>query len=130
MKYLIFSIVLAVALAIAAQSQAGNGRYCTATGAAAISASCRPFDNAVIERVTLKLSAAASTSENVVVTLDSGNGAAYDLILLTFNPSAIGGTSFIWVPDEVLSISMDDVITVTFTNTDTLTYGVTIRYSL
>lgn len=122
-------LVAAVVFA-SAFATASNGRYCSATGAAAISTSCRAYNNAVVERVAIKLSAEASTSENVVVTLDSGAGAAYDTVLVQFDPSTLGGTSFVWVPDYPLSIAENDAIIVTYTNTDTLTYGLTIRYSM
>jgi hypothetical protein len=126
----IFAILFCLAIFCPAPSLAGDGRYCSATGAAAVSVSCRAYDNALIERVGIKLSAAATTSENVVVTLDSGLGAAYDTVLLTFDPSTLGGTSFVWVPDYPLSIGPSDAIVVTYTNTDARTYGVTVRYSL
>jgi hypothetical protein len=126
----IFAILFCLAIFCPAPSLAGDGRYCSATGAAAVSLSCRAYDNATIERVTLKLSTAATTSENVVVTIDSGLGAAYDTVVLTFDPSTLGGTSFVWTPDYPLSIAADDAILITYTNTDTRTYGVTVRYSL
>jgi hypothetical protein len=123
-------LTIAILFLFASPANAYSGRYCNATGAAAMSLSCRPYDNATIERVSIKLSTTATTSENVVVTLDSGLGAAYDIVVLTFDPSSVGGTTFIWTPDYPLTIGPDDVIVVTYTNTDTLTYGVTIRYSL
>jgi hypothetical protein len=130
MRTFIFTILFALLMSVSASAFASNGNYCSATGAAAIAATCRPYDNATIDRVALKLSGAASTPENVIVTLDSGSGAAYDTILVQFDPSVIGGTSFVWVPDYPLTLGPNDIITVTYTNTDTLTYGLTIRYSL
>lgn len=110
---------------------ASSSRACTATGAAAISTSCEPHDvGAIIERITLKLSAAASTSENVIVTLDSGSGAAYDVILVQFDPATLGGATFVWVPDYPLSLAFDDAIVITYTNTDTRTYGLSVWYTL
>jgi hypothetical protein len=123
-------LAIALALAIPFETSAGSGLYCSSTGAAAVSVSCKANDNAVVERVGIKLSAAATTSENVVVTLDSGLGAAYDTVLLIFDPSTLGGTSFVWVPDYPMSIGPSDAIVVTYANTDSRTYGVTVRYSL
>jgi len=125
-----FTILFCLALFAPATLNAGSGLYCSATGATAVSLSCRAYDNATIERVAIKLSAAATTSQNVVVTLDSGLGAAYDTVVRVFNPQALGGTSFVWSPECPLSIGPTDAIVVTYANTDTLTYGVTIRYSL
>lgn len=76
--------------------------------------------------VSCKFSAAPTTSENFVVTLDANPGAAYDVVLYSVNPSVGATTSLIWFPDEPLLLEGGDSIDVTFTNTDTVTYGLQI----
>jgi hypothetical protein len=124
-------LTIAILFLFAYPVKADSGYYCTATGAVAVAASCSITDSrSHLNWVSLKLSAAASTSENVTITLDSGNGAAYDVVLVAFDPSVIGGTSFVWIPDYVLTLGAGDKIVVTYTNTDTRTYGLQVRYSL
>ena len=125
-----FFFAIAALMLLASPVSADIGQYCTATGALAISSTCTITDNSNLNWVSLKLSAAASTSENVTVTLDSANGAAYDVILVAFDPSTLGGTSFVWVPDYVVTLGKGDKIVVTYTNTDARTYGLQVRYSL
>ena len=58
--------------------------------------------------VTVKYS--ASVTVNVTVTLNSGAGANWDTLLATIALSA--ATDGVWIPDEELIISDDDVIDV------------------
>ena len=76
--------------------------------------------------VTCLLDAAPTTSENFVVTLDTNAGAAYDVQLYSVDPSVDSTTDIVWFPDERLLLEGGDSIDVTYTNTDTATYGVQI----
>jgi hypothetical protein len=73
---------------------------------------------------------APTTAENIVVTLDSCKGAAYDVPLRIVDPSTFGGGFYdwIWNPNDTLGdrliLSKDDHISVTYANTDDLAIGV------
>lgn len=113
-----------------ADTQFGNGNTTISksntTGAAAMAASKTLYRPAKLTEVSVKFSAAPTTSENFVITLDANAGAAYDKILYTVDPSSGAATSIVWQPDSPLWLEPGDVIAVTYTNTDTRTYGVQI----
>jgi hypothetical protein len=74
---------------------------------------------------------APTTAENIVITLDSGQGAGYDVTLRTVDPSTFGGGfhKWIWNPHDTLgdfTLADGDHIKVTYTNTDDLAIGVVI----
>ena len=77
--------------------------------------------------VTWSAGVAPSTGEDLVVSLDSGLGAAYDNVLLTVDPEATGAHKIVWYPDEVLWLGRDDQVTVEYANTDDLAIGVVIN---
>ena len=80
--------------------------------------------------VELHLSAAPTTgTQNFVVTKDDGTAAAYDMNLLTQDLVAGAITNLILLGDDNVFKSTD-VITVAWTNTDVVTYGLTIKYRL
>ncbi len=75
-----------------------------------------------IEEIRIHLSAAATTSENLVIYIDSGVGAAYDIVLLTQDMSGI--QDLIYVPDTPqLLVHSEDKLMITYTNTDGRTVG-------
>jgi hypothetical protein len=76
--------------------------------------------------VTCLLNAAPTTSENFVITLDQNAGAAYDVQLYSTDLAAGSVTDLVWFPDEQLLLEGGDSIDVTYTNTDTRTYGLQI----
>ena len=98
------------------------------TGAAAIATSLTvPAGQSYqLVSVSLKYSAAPTTSENLTVTLNTNAGAAYDTVLYTVDPSVGAITSLLWQPDEPLYLEGGDAVDVAYTNTDTRTYGVQI----
>ena len=63
---------------------------------------------------------APSTSENVVVTLDSSQGADHDVPLLTIDPASTSATEIVWRPDGGIVLAKGDQIKVAYTNTDDL----------
>ena len=106
-------------------------RVAAATNTGAISTSLVISDACYLHSVTCKFSSAPTTSENFVVTKNSVNGAAYDVPLLSEDPSSAAVTSIvqIWAEGEVV-LQVGDSVDVTFTNTDARTYGVEIIASI
>jgi hypothetical protein len=102
----------------------------TATGAAAINTTTAITAEFKLLKVLCHFSSAPTTSENFVVTLDSNAGAAYDTALMTRNPSLSSATDLVYIPEGDAKFVAGDEIKVTFTNTDTRTYGLSIYYQL
>ena len=101
----------------------GYLRVDNATGAVAIANSTAITRPARLMSVTVKFSAAPTTSENLTITKDARAGAAYDAVLLTTDPSATSATSILYQPDADLWLEPGDAIATAYTNTDTRTYG-------
>jgi hypothetical protein len=80
--------------------------------------------------VMLHFNTAPVTSQNVIVKLDSVTGAAYDTNLYVLDPSLSAATDIVYIPDGELKFKSGDELVVTYTNTDTRTYGLTIYYQL
>ena len=77
--------------------------------------------------VRLHLSAAPTTaSQNVDITLDSGNSADFDVLVRT--KDIVGETSWDWSPDAQLRYTEDDALVLSWANTDGKTYGLEVRY--
>ena len=74
----------------------------------------------------IDLICAPTTSENITVTLNANDGAAYDTVLFSTNPSATAATSVVFTPTDELIFETGDEIDVAFANTDTRTYGIRI----
>lgn len=85
-----------------------------ASGAAALSYTFA--DTADLERVIFTLDAAATTSENLTITLDANAGAAFDAAIRTVDLAVKGGTVFEWV--NLGRFVTGDKITLAFANTD------------
>jgi hypothetical protein len=79
-----------------------------------------------LNSVTVKFSAAPTTSEYLTITLDSAIGAAYDVVLYKVDPSATAALTIVWQPAAPLYLQPGDVVTLAYTNTDTRTWGATI----
>ena len=62
----------------------------------------------------IEFNTAPVTSENIVVSLDSGKGAAYDVPLRTFDP--VGVTSY--VVEDLKGFKNGDKVLVAYANTD------------
>ncbi len=69
-----------------------------------------------VERITLKFDSAPTTSENITLTKDSIQGAAYDTLLLSFDPAADSATDV--VIENVTGLRNGDKIVLAYTNTD------------
>lgn len=72
-------------------------------------------DDFDVLRITLKFDAAPTTSENITVTLDSAQGAAYDTVLRTEDPVGVTSVSF----EDIKGLANGDKIVVAYANTDT-----------
>ena len=74
--------------------------------------------------VTLRFSAAPTTSENLTISLDSVNGPAYDTVFYTVDPSAASVSHIVWYPDGFeWIVGPGDVVAVSYANTDNNTIG-------
>ena len=103
------------------------------TGSAAISAATAKIAPSAafrLLRVEIHLNAAPTTSENLVVALDAGDGADYDVVLAKQDLSAGSLTDFVALFGPGFEFESDDVITAAWTNTNTKTYGLRFVYEL
>ena len=97
-----------------------------ATGAGAISLASSAGHDWELNSITVHMSAAPTTSQNLTFTLDANDGAAYDTVLFTCDPSASAGTDFVYIPTSPILLENGDEIATSFTNTDGITYGIRI----
>lgn len=101
-----------------------------ATGAAAIAKTLAPAEKFRLLRIELHLSAAPTTSENFTITLDAGDGSAYDVVLYKRDLS-VGSVTDLVIPfGEGYEFESDDELDIAYANTDTGTYGLRIVYEL
>ena len=77
--------------------------------------------------LSLHFNTAPTTSENLTVTLDSGQGAAYDTVLYKRDPS-VGSLTDLYVEfGDNFVFASDDHLDVAYANTDARTYGIIAR---
>ena len=77
-----------------------------------------------VMHVTLRYSAAPTTSENLTIGLDSHAGAVYDTVFYTLDPSASSVSHVVWFPDGFeWIVEGGDVVAVSYANTDNNTIG-------
>ena len=96
-----------------------------ATGNAAISKTITPGVPFALESILLHLSAAGGAA-NLTVTLDSGDGAAYDTVLLTQDMTLV--TDLLWQPDRPIELESGDKIVIAWANGAGRTYGLTLKW--
>ena len=94
------------------------------TGSGAIAYSLLAESNIRIVGILLHLDAAAS-AEPLEVKLDSAAGAAYDTVLISQD---MDGVSDINITDGLI-IPQGDSLSITFANTGSATYGLTVLYA-
>jgi hypothetical protein len=83
-----------------------------------------PADHAYrLISVSVNFNLAPTTSENLTITLNDANGAAYDLLLYSLDVSAGATTDILWQPDEELMLVGGDAVDVAYAGTDGRTYG-------
>lgn len=73
--------------------------------------------------VSMALNVGAATSENLLIGLDAIEGANYDVIFYTLDPSTIPTLDMVWWPDGELRILGGDRLGVGWANTDGRTWG-------
>ena len=98
------------------------------SGTSAIAVSSPSNSRHAIHAITANWSAAPSTSESITITLNSVEGAAYDTILRSENPSLTSSTDYIWEWDNPLRVQPGSTIDVAYTDTDSRTVSVEIIY--
>lgn len=96
------------------------------TGSGAMSYTFIPGKEFVFEEVRIHLSAASSTSENFVVTLDSGRGSEYDVKLYSQDMDTV--QDLIYQPVDPHEFEAEDSLVFTWTNTNSRTWGMEIVY--
>jgi hypothetical protein len=101
----------------------GSVNRSKATGTGAIAFSQAVTETSRLASVTVHFDAAPTTSENFVITLNSGDGAAYDTVLFSFDPSSDSTTDLVYLPDGEVYLLAGDALDVSYTNTDGVTYG-------
>ena len=84
--------------ALALTSPAGNGQNC------------------IVREIRVTWDAAATTSEDLTITLDSASGAAYDCVLYSVDPSVTSATAIVYA--EPIHCLAGDGVDVAYTNTD------------
>jgi hypothetical protein len=72
-------------------------------------------DDFNVKRINLVFGVAPTTCDKVTVTLDSGQGAAYDTVLRTVDPA--GSTSVVF--EDIDGLNAGDKVIVAYANTDT-----------
>lgn len=101
------------------------------TGAVAIAASLSARDCITLRQVTLHFSSAPTTSENLVFKITNAtDGAAYDTVIYTADPSTLSMTDLLWIPGNETVLVSGDSFDISYTNTDTRTYGLKIYYDV
>lgn len=102
-------------------------RVFRATAAVAIDQTLTPGIPFQIEEIRLHLSAAGGAAEDLVVQLDSGVAAAYDVVILTQGMELV--EDVVYQPTRPLIFSASDEIDITYTNTNLRTYGLEIYWT-
>jgi len=97
-----------------------------ATGATAIATSTSISGTYRLVSVTVHFNAAPTTTEDLTVTLNANDGAAYDTVLYSVDPSASSATDIVFIPDGDIIFETGDELDVAYANTDTNTYGLRI----
>lgn len=100
------------------------------TGAAGIVASTVAtggLHNEQVLEISIHLSVAPTSHENLVISLDYP-ATAYDSPLVTIDLASVPGTTeILWVPDGDLVLLPLEYVRVAYTNTDVRTYGIVIK---
>ena len=100
------------------------------TSAVAVAEALAPGVRFRLLRIEAHWSAAPSDSENFTVTLDAGNGSAYDTLIDSVNPSSGSQTDLIFTYGEGYEYEAGDEIDIAYTNTGTDTISGRYVYEL
>ena len=123
MKKLIVAILI---LLLSSTAFAFDILISRATGAAGLSTTLSPAIGFELIDVRIHVGVAPTTSENFTITLDSDTGTAYDTLIYSYDMKTV--TDILWTPEETVKFDAGDSLDFAWTNTDTKTYGLEIRY--
>jgi hypothetical protein len=99
-----------------------------ATGALAISNTLAPTSDFALHSFSIHFDIAPVTSELLVITLDSVDGAAYDTVIFSCDPSVLAATDIVQHWPQGLPFVRGDKLVVTYANTDARTYGLRLTW--
>ena len=111
-------------------SELANVVYQRFTGAVAIAEALAPGVAFRLLRIEVKFSTAPTTSQSITVTCDAGDGAAYDILLDSVDPSSGSQTALVFTYGVGYEFEKDDEIDIAYTNTDTRTISGRYVYEL
>jgi len=103
-----------------------NYFYYRISGQGSIDATLNPAVNFTIVSVKLHLESAGGTSEDIVLTVDSGKGRKFDMNLLTHDMEEVA--DLFWFPDTLLAFQDGDKINCAYHNMNKRNYGLEIVY--
>jgi hypothetical protein len=98
----------------------------SATGSGAINTTTTISDHFKLNSVTVHFDTAPTTSEDLTVTIDANDGAVYDTVLYSVDPSVGSSIDIVYLPEKDILLESGDEIKVAYPNTDTKTYGLRI----
>ena len=103
------------------------------TGAAAVAIDFTPSSTKdpvkfSVREVRVHLSAAGGAAENLVISLDSGSGSAYDVVFST--TAMVAATDVVYVPEVAHIFEKTDVFKIVYANSNGRTYGIEIIYAI
>lgn len=97
---------------------------------AAVAFATNPAGAYRLLRVEAKMSAAATAAENFTVTIDAGDGDAYDSLIHTVAASALATPNVVKTFGNGYEYETDDDIDIAFTNSEARTVSVRVVYEL
>ena len=125
MKHKLLILISAILL-IYTFSIAANIRFTTATGAGAIATAINPGAPWQLEGIRLHLSAAGGAG-NLTITVDHGNGSAYDAVILTQDMTAV--TDLVWSPERPMQFPANTEVDISYANANGRTYGLEVGWT-
>jgi hypothetical protein len=101
-------------------------RFHRATGGEAIASTLAPGVAFKVESIRVHLSAAGGAG-NLTAKVDSATDAAYDLVILTQDMTAV--VDLVWIPTRAVEFAAGDELDIAWVNGSTRTYGLEIVWS-
>jgi hypothetical protein len=95
------------------------------TGSSAIVATVNPARNYHLDNVAVHLSTIGG-SGTLTIYKDSGTSSAYDVVYYTADMTAV--KDIYWQPERPIPMFSGDIVTVTYANASTCTFGVEVEY--
>jgi len=98
----------------------------SATGAAAVNTTLTKGTAGYFESFKIHLSAAGAAG-NLIIKIDNGLGATYDVPILTQDMTLI--TDIYWQPVRPIRLKSTDTVVITWANASTRTYALEVEHS-